>query len=784
MMLHLKRLKDQQERDEQQRQVEFLAAKEKAEALKARNEEDMKKEQEARRKRARELQIRAKELSNLKTMRGEDAASKIQREEEKRKALQMKLTRSAKLDKQLRVAVETEIKWKMFEEDSDSDDSDKGDDDEQLDSATSAKKQEEYRQRVEKELLRRKAERARLSKEAERKEKEAFQALAARFLQQIIEEEKKKQELKIKRAKIEEIKRNREKLKQQRKELKEKKERERKLRIEAAKKKRIEERQVQDGQREEGERGANAPAGHMLSDEALENITSEIFTAFSDMDQDNNGSITLQEFSDALAKMSVDTAPSPELIDEMIGALEFSGASIVSFEDFVAYYLYYLYPKVYEAYYGVEEGAAANGGDGTAQALEDENEESAEIYPCNHCTACASLSTTTTTTTANGVQTSPQCDIKETKKMTATTPVHAAAMFCHHDCLEALLAAGADPAALDDEHRTPLFCAASSNAFNCCATLLTAAPMTICQGDLRGDTPLHAAAYAGNIECTQLLLYSSADPHAVNNTKRTAMHVAGKLEILQALWEWGASPLTMDEHNRTPLFAACGRGRASCVEFLLRCDDAAVVVEGEDERGGKENEGEVEDSVDSRGSEGGKLEPTGEKEGRESTVEGEGQPKMPTCDEKNPGAFSSSSNPTRASTLVDKHGDSPLHAACCNGHVECARLLLEIPAVQAMLTSQNLLGLTPEEVAAVNNHEECRRLVATLTAAARSNDVNAQLPVPWTVLFDEVSGYEYYYNSDTGETTWDMPSTSSPSSSSSSSKIEMEKEGGERSPPS
>lgn len=77
------------------------------------------------------------------------------------------------------------------------------------------------------------------------------------------------------------------------------------------------------------------------------------------------------------------------------------------------------------------------------------------------------------------------------------------------------------------------------------------------------EIPLFRAAESGSAACVRLLLDAGADPHARDNSKRTAMYYAGSVEVVRALLQAGLSLEDVDEHGWSPLDNAVGDGESA-----------------------------------------------------------------------------------------------------------------------------------------------------------------------------------------------------------------------------
>jgi len=98
------------------------------------------------------------------------------------------------------------------------------------------------------------------------------------------------------------------------------------------------------------------------------------------------------------------------------------------------------------------------------------------------------------------------------------TPVHLTASV---ECLDLLYQNGASLTEVDNHGRSPLFVACAMNRWECAEYLIEGLDQEIGSlyiQDDRGDTPLHAAACNGAVDCVLLMLQYGVDP-TVTNTK-------------------------------------------------------------------------------------------------------------------------------------------------------------------------------------------------------------------------------------------------------------------------
>ena len=156
------------------------------------------------------------------------------------------------------------------------------------------------------------------------------------------------------------------------------------------------------------------------------------------------------------------------------------------------------------------------------------------------------------------------------------TPLHeAAALNEDPAAIEALLKAGADSAALDEDKCTPLHLAAGSNENSVVIeALLKAGADPMARNEWK-MTPLHLAARNNeNPVVIETLLKAGADPMARSKSKMTPLHLAaGSNEnpvVIETLLKAGADPMARSKSKFTPLhWAARYNENPAVIETLL-----------------------------------------------------------------------------------------------------------------------------------------------------------------------------------------------------------------------
>ncbi|CAK4493392.1 unnamed protein product [Aphanomyces euteiches] len=107
------------------------------------------------------------------------------------------------------------------------------------------------------------------------------------------------------------------------------------------------------------------------------------------------------------------------------------------------------------------------------------------------------------------------------------TALHWACDYSHEECVQVLLAAGADVNAIENTHfkRQPIHFAALRGSVSI-MKLLHANGADINAKDGIGRTPLHCAAHAGAVDAITWLLDNDADLFATTKDKHTALDLA------------------------------------------------------------------------------------------------------------------------------------------------------------------------------------------------------------------------------------------------------------------
>jgi ankyrin repeat protein len=170
-----------------------------------------------------------------------------------------------------------------------------------------------------------------------------------------------------------------------------------------------------------------------------------------------------------------------------------------------------------------------------------------------------------------------------------------------------LLAAGADPDYRDHNGDRALLWAARNGHLETVKLLLAARSSADSDDDPYGRTPLMEAATYGRTDVVEMLLAARADPHRIEQSGDTALHLAARTDdarlvqmlldaganpnvfetilfetplhqaatwsnpaILQLLLDAGAGTNPRDQDGKTPLFQAAELGLAANVDVLIR----------------------------------------------------------------------------------------------------------------------------------------------------------------------------------------------------------------------
>jgi ankyrin repeat protein len=329
------------------------------------------------------------------------------------------------------------------------------------------------------------------------------------------------------------------------------------------------------------------------------------------------------------------------------------------------------------------------------------------------------------------------------------TPLHYAAAAGSVDCIEALLKNGADLTTLDYNGRTALFIASASNQFNSVAAMMQAGSREwIDYPDYRGDTPLHAAVCNGYDEIAKLLIATGANPNIPNAAYLCPVHLVVSLASMKAMVEAGADIFCVDDGGRSPIFIAAANNRAEIVEYLLSCDPERYLIDYCDIRG---------DTPLHAGACNGSL---------------------LACQF----LLQYGCNPSP----YNLEGLSPHHLAFGNGHNDIVFFIestlahwhnsgwilppsagspggLVSPALFANYTAATATNpalknpLSPTGRGSKKEPTETTAPLSTPPHSAGKSKWNVVKSAVWTMQFDPSTGYNYYYNHQSGESTWEKP---------------------------
>lgn len=154
---------------------------------------------------------------------------------------------------------------------------------------------------------------------------------------------------------------------------------------------------------------------------------------------------------------------------------------------------------------------------------------------------------------------------------TAMTPQNRAASRRQADAARALIDAGADLNARDNNGWTLLTSAASSGHADV-VKLLLGAGADVNARSVSGSTPLSWAVTAGHADVAKLLIGAGADVNAQDKDGWTLLHWAassGHADVAKVLLDGGADVNARDKDGSTPLRMAMSWGHADAAKVLV-----------------------------------------------------------------------------------------------------------------------------------------------------------------------------------------------------------------------
>ncbi|CAG2247879.1 ANKRD17 [Mytilus edulis] len=206
-----------------------------------------------------------------------------------------------------------------------------------------------------------------------------------------------------------------------------------------------------------------------------------------------------------------------------------------------------------------------------------------------------------------------------------------------------------------------------------------------------GITPLMAAAFKGYVDVVTYLLDIKVAVDNADDNKSTALHYAcinNHAEIVRLLLRYGAKVDPFDQWHQTPFHISCTYGHIDIIKLLLFCDEPITSSIGSKKR--------ISLSSDN--------------------------PSI--CD-----PFSHQNlhiNKSVDLTDMDIEGDTALHAACYNEHIEVGKLLLK---VGINVNEVNSKGQTPLLVACANGFFNIAQFLIDKKACINQSDNDKFTPL-------------------------------------------------------